>query len=67
MEKNINVQSPKKASPPPFFSVTNTFMAQIEEALRNGEKIEFVSFTQWQKKHNLNITANRREFRPLGH
>lgn len=67
MEKNLNIEPAKKDAPAPFFSITNSFMEQIEESLRNGERIEFVSFTEWQKKHNLNITANRREYRPLGH
>ncbi|GEM_PF-6242932 len=67
MKENLNIQQKKTDAPPPFFSVTSGFMAQIEDAMRNGEKIEFVSFTQWQKEHNLNIKANRREYRPLGH
>ncbi len=67
MEKDINIEPRKKGVPAPFFSITNGLMEQIEESLRNGERIEFVSFTQWQKKHNLNIKANRSEFRPLGH
>lgn len=67
MEKNLNIGPAKKDIVPPFFSITSGFMEQIEESLRNGEKIEFVSFTEWQKKHNLNITANRKEYRPLGH
>lgn len=67
MEKNTDVTSQKKGAKAPFFSITNSFMEQIEESLRNGEKIEFVSFTKWQKDHNLKMTANRREYRPLGH
>ncbi len=67
MKENLNIHHAKKEDSAPFFSITNGFMMQLEEALRNGEKIEFVSFSQWQKKHNLNIKANRSEYRPLGH
>ncbi|MFA5103666.1 MAG: hypothetical protein WC527_00575 [Candidatus Margulisiibacteriota bacterium] len=67
MEKDLNVEPAKNGTAAPFISITNHFMEQIEGSLRSGEKIEFVSFTAWQKKHNLNIKANHSEYRPLDH
>lgn len=66
MEKNIQLNNASKADHVPYFSITGGIMSSIEESLKKGEKIEFVSFTQWQKKHSLNIKANKKEFYPLG-
>ncbi len=51
----------------PFLSMTKSFFDIIEESLEKGEEIEFVSFSEWQKKHKLNIKVNQKEFRPLGY
>lgn len=66
-QNNLNKQKSKRVNSTPFFATTKSFVETIEELLRKGEKIEFVSFSEWQKKHNLNIKVNQKEYKPLGY
>lgn len=69
MKHNLTHGSRKKISDGSnrAFAIFQTLTKTVNDSIRNGEKVEFIPFSKWQKKSGLSISVNLSDFRRNTH